>query len=328
MRYGIWPVSSTFPSPLTESIVNAGFIPLGNSKAEGAKICSWRCAGWTTPSGFPCDNMTTLGHYIFTGILERFPKLRLGILESNAGWLPFWLGRMDDHTHGRNSVMGKSEKLRMRPSEYFMRQCIIACDSDERALKYVVDYLQGENIVWNTDYPHPDAIEPSKALPEFDAQPIGDEARRKILWDNAVKLFGPRILELIAYGLWLMAMRRWTSMFAERVDSLLQGLEISMSLSFSARCAEKRKKFPSGNDRSHIASTPCCKVDRSEIAEGSGSGTKILFVPLPQPSAIFRTIELAARRACDVRSNRSSEGNFLTASHTLSRKVDSRVEDF
>jgi predicted TIM-barrel fold metal-dependent hydrolase len=75
-----------------------------------------------------------------------------------------------------------------------MRQCIIACDSDERALKYVVDYLQGENIVWNTDYPHPDAIEPSKALPELEAQPIPDEARRKILWDNAVKLFGPRIL--------------------------------------------------------------------------------------------------------------------------------------
>ena len=67
------------------------------------------------PWDFPCDNMTTLGHFIFTGILERFPKLRLAILESNAGWLPFWLGRMDDHTHGRNSVMGKSEKLRMHP---------------------------------------------------------------------------------------------------------------------------------------------------------------------------------------------------------------------
>src|SRR5262245_10859281 len=40
------------------------------------------------------------------------------------------------------------------------------------ALKYVVDYLKGENIVWNTDYPHPDAIEPSKALPELDAQPM------------------------------------------------------------------------------------------------------------------------------------------------------------
>jgi uncharacterized protein len=144
--------------------------------------------------GFPCDNMTTLGHFIFTGILERFPKLRIAILESNAGWLPFWLGRMDDHTHGRNSVMGKSEKLRMLPSEYFMRQCIISCDSDERALKYVVADLNGENIVWNTDYPHPDAIDPKRALPDLDAQPISDEARRKILWDNSIKLFGPRIL--------------------------------------------------------------------------------------------------------------------------------------
>ena len=62
------------------------------------------------------------------------------------------------------------------------------------ALKYVVGYLKGGNIVWNTDNPHPDAIEPSKALPELDAQPITDEARRKILWDNAIKLFGPRIL--------------------------------------------------------------------------------------------------------------------------------------
>jgi predicted TIM-barrel fold metal-dependent hydrolase len=101
---------------------------------------------------------------------------------------------MDDHTHGRNSVMGKSDKLKLRPSEYFMRQCVISCDSDERALKHVVDELNGENIVWNTDYPHPDAIEPARALPDFDAQAISSEAKRKILWDNAVKLFGPRLL--------------------------------------------------------------------------------------------------------------------------------------
>ncbi|HEX6513146.1 MAG TPA: amidohydrolase family protein [Chloroflexota bacterium] len=144
--------------------------------------------------GFPCDNMATLGYFIFTGVLDRFPDLRLAILESNAGWLPFWLGRMDDHTHGRNSMMGKTN-IKLTPSQYFMRQCFIACDSDERALKYVVDYLDGERIVWNTDYPHPDAIEPAKALPEFDAQPIAAGAKKKILWDNAVQLYGPRILE-------------------------------------------------------------------------------------------------------------------------------------
>jgi predicted TIM-barrel fold metal-dependent hydrolase len=111
--------------------------------------------------GFPCDNMATLGHFIFAGILERFPNLRLAILESNAGWLPFWLCRMDDHTHGRNSVMGKPEHLSMLPSEYFMRQCAIACDNDEKTLGSVAEYLKGENIVWYTDYPHPDAIEPA-----------------------------------------------------------------------------------------------------------------------------------------------------------------------
>lgn len=144
--------------------------------------------------GFPCDNMATLGHFIFAGVLERFPKLRLAILESNSGWLPFWLGRMDDHTHGRNSVMGKSEKLRMLPSEYFMRQCTISCDSDERMLSHVAEYLNGENMVWNTDYPHADAVEPAEALPLFEAQVASNEVKRKILWDNAVKLFGPRIL--------------------------------------------------------------------------------------------------------------------------------------
>jgi predicted TIM-barrel fold metal-dependent hydrolase len=106
---------------------------------------------------------------------------------------------MDDHTHGRNSVMGNAvDRLPLRPTDYFMRQCTLACDSDERALKSVVDYLDGENLVWNSDYPHPDAPDPAEALPDLDAQPISGEAKRKILWDNAVKLYGPRIVSGIA----------------------------------------------------------------------------------------------------------------------------------
>ena len=82
----------------------------------------------------------------------------------------------------------------MLPSEYFKRQCTVACDSDEAALKYAVDFLHGENIVWNTDYPHADGMEPARALPDFDAHPISEEAKRKILWDNAVRLYGQRLI--------------------------------------------------------------------------------------------------------------------------------------
>ena len=144
--------------------------------------------------GFPFDNMTTMGHFIFSGLLERFPALRLGILESHAGWVPFWVGRMDDHTHGRNAVMGAVNKLRLRPSEYFRRQCFISCDSDETSLRPAVDYLNGDNLVRNTDYPHPDAPRPEQALPLFDAQGLSPQAKRKILWDNSVKLYGERIV--------------------------------------------------------------------------------------------------------------------------------------
>jgi predicted TIM-barrel fold metal-dependent hydrolase len=37
-------------------------------------------------------------------------------------------------------------------------------------------------------------MEPARALPDFDAHPIPEEAKRKILWDNAIKLYGPGLL--------------------------------------------------------------------------------------------------------------------------------------
>jgi predicted TIM-barrel fold metal-dependent hydrolase len=143
--------------------------------------------------GFPMDNMVTMAHYIFSGVLERFPKLRLGILESNVGWANFWLPRMDDHSHGRRLILGAA--LPMKPSEYVKRQCVISADPDEPGLDGVIRFMGDDNLVWNTDYPHPDAPDPDQVLPWFGEQPISAESKRKILWDNAVRLYGPRILE-------------------------------------------------------------------------------------------------------------------------------------
>ena len=84
--------------------------------------------------GFAFDNMATYGHFVFGGILDRFPKLRLGLLESNAGWVPFWLGRLDDHAGGRQNAFLGSDPLPLKPSEYFLRQCIISADADEVGL--------------------------------------------------------------------------------------------------------------------------------------------------------------------------------------------------
>ena len=83
--------------------------------------------------------------------------------------------------------------MSLKPSEYFQRQCFIACDGDEGTLNLVAEYMDGENIVFNTDYPHPDAPFPG-AVDKFMEQPLKDDHRRKILWDNSVRLYGDKLL--------------------------------------------------------------------------------------------------------------------------------------
>ena len=146
--------------------------------------------------GFPFENMISMGHLIYTGIMERFPKMRVSFLEGNAGWLPFWLGRLNDHAVDgqRQAVFFDAPRLKLKPSEYFYRQGFVACDGDEESLHGAVALCGDDNIVWNTDYPHPDAPDPDKALPSLLAQPISEDSKRKILWDNPARLYGKRIL--------------------------------------------------------------------------------------------------------------------------------------
>jgi predicted TIM-barrel fold metal-dependent hydrolase len=144
---------------------------------------------------FPFENMISLGHFIFTGILDRFPNLRLLILEANAGWVPFWINRLEKCAEGRQSVFFDEHPLKLSPWEYFRRQCAVAADADEIMLSCVVEHLGVDNLVFNTDYPHPDAPAPSEPLRNMIAQPLSDENKRKILWDNSVNIYGKRLIQ-------------------------------------------------------------------------------------------------------------------------------------
>ncbi len=88
------------------------------------------------------------------GTFERFPRLRVGVLESGAGWIGSFLDRMD-------ALFGETmfrhlHQLRETPSDYFRRQCFISCDPDETAAPLIVEHVGRECFVWATDYPHPD----------------------------------------------------------------------------------------------------------------------------------------------------------------------------
>ena len=63
------------------------------------------------------------------GILERFPELRVGLLEGNCSWAPFMLYRLDEHWEWTGKY--EAPELRMKPSDYFMRNCYVSCEADE-----------------------------------------------------------------------------------------------------------------------------------------------------------------------------------------------------
>ena len=144
----------------------------------------------------PFENMLSLGHLIYMGVLERYPRLRISLLEGNAGWLPWWISRLDDHAleSRRQGMWFDAPLLPMSPSDYFRRQGFAACDGDEGALPAVVHLGWEDNVVWNTDYPHSDAPDPRIAVDSLLEQNIPEEAKSKILWDNSVRLYGSRIL--------------------------------------------------------------------------------------------------------------------------------------
>jgi predicted TIM-barrel fold metal-dependent hydrolase len=134
----------------------------------------------------PFEAMAAMAGLIWYGVFERIPRLRVVHVEADAGWVPYWLQRMEQHW----DFSGNAEhpQLLRRPSEYFRSNVFVACRGDERTLPAAVELCGDDNFVFNTDYPHPDGTFPwgMRSLAE---QPIPEASRRKILWDNAARAF-------------------------------------------------------------------------------------------------------------------------------------------
>jgi predicted TIM-barrel fold metal-dependent hydrolase len=118
--------------------------------------------------------------------MERHPQLRAAFLEGTAGWLPWWLWRLDDQWEKFGP--GCERSLSMLPSEYFRRQCYIALDVDEEPALDAIKQMGAEYFVVSSDYPHSDGAFP-EAMSQFFGLELSADARRQILWDNCARLY-------------------------------------------------------------------------------------------------------------------------------------------
>ena len=133
------------------------------------------------------EQMLAAASFCGGGVLERHPSLRVAFLEGNCSWLPFLLWRLDEHWERLGDV--HAPELTMAPSEYFKRQCFASAEPDEEPVKYVIDYLGNDHLVFSTDFPHGDSKFP-EAIDSFLQLPISDDDKRKILWDNCAYYYG------------------------------------------------------------------------------------------------------------------------------------------
>ncbi len=136
----------------------------------------------------PLQHDEILATLIYSGVLQEFPKLKVMMAEGGIGWLPYLVERMDV-SFRRRRYWAKSV-LKEPPSEFFKRNIYASFMEDKVGvgLRHTIGL---EKIMWSSDYPHGDTTWPNSleyVKDHFGNVPEGDT--RKIIHDNAVKLFG------------------------------------------------------------------------------------------------------------------------------------------
>lgn len=135
------------------------------------------------------NNQDIIGMFVFGGVFDRHPKLRIISVEADGGWLPHWAYRMD-HYYDRHRFSTRSRALARRPSEYVREHVYVTFQDDWVAFR-VLDLVNPERFMWANDFPHSDSTWPrSQEVLASHAGHLSDAQRQLLLHDNVAALYG------------------------------------------------------------------------------------------------------------------------------------------
>ncbi len=118
---------------------------------------------------------------ILNGVLERYPELRMGIMELSARWVPQHMQMMDGGYRHTARFNGESTQLSLMPSEYFQRQVRVAAFSYERPLDLMA--ASGDLFMACSDYPHTEGT--LTAIEDYAAVGLAPDAHPQFFGGNA-----------------------------------------------------------------------------------------------------------------------------------------------
>ena len=178
--------------PLWSAISDTG-IPI--SQHVGANEALWHVMRYdTTPAkGIfqslpPIFMAETLANWIVGGVFARFPKLRVVLVEAGLGWIPFFLERLDTMKtrHGWDTY----DMLPELPSHYWQQNMMATFEEDTYGVSQR-HRLGIDNLMWATDYPHPDSTWPhSQEVLETHFRDVPEAEARQMIGGNAARVYG------------------------------------------------------------------------------------------------------------------------------------------
>jgi uncharacterized protein len=143
----------------------------------------------------PYAPMQTLGTLIFDGVLDRFPTLRIGMIELGASWLPGLMRSMDSAAEAFRKNEDRLQKLSLLPSEFVRRQ-VRATPYPHEPASWIVEHTGPEIALFSSDYPHVEGGRNPMKRFETSLADCTEEIREAFYAGNFADLMGPTMARL------------------------------------------------------------------------------------------------------------------------------------
>lgn len=137
----------------------------------------------------PVPPAQTLATMLFDGVFERFPDLKIGVIEQGAIWVPSWMRQMESAFDAFSRHEERLRGLSMRPSDYVRRQMRFTPYPTED-VGWIIEQAGPQVALFSSDYPHVEGGRRPIERFERSMQRTGDAARHAFYHDNFVDLMG------------------------------------------------------------------------------------------------------------------------------------------
>jgi predicted TIM-barrel fold metal-dependent hydrolase len=133
---------------------------------------------------------TSLCDIIFSGVFERYPRLKVAIVEFELAWAPHLLGTMDYTYRERHEEATYRFKGDVLPSDFFHSNVYLSFQEDDIGIR-LRDVIGVDSLMWGSDYPHSESTFPkSREILDRILEGVPQDEKAKIVGGTAARLYG------------------------------------------------------------------------------------------------------------------------------------------